>query len=108
MRAAFAEPGVLEQVYQSPIGPVPGSVIVHLRISELLIHGWDIARATGQPTDLDPELGQASLAWARQNLVPELRGDEDGGYAFGPEVPVSDTAPLHDRLAAFFGRDPRG
>jgi len=108
MRAAFAEPGVLEQVYQSPIGPVPGSVIVHLRISELLIHGWDIARATGQPTDLDPELGQETLAWAREKLPPRLRGEEGSGLPFGPEVPVPDDAPLDDRLAAFFGRDPRG
>lgn len=107
MRAAFAEPGVLERIYQSPIGPVPGFVLVHLRISELLVHGWDIAKATGQSTGLDPELGQAALAWARENLPPQLRGEEGSGLPFGPEVPVPDSAPLDDRLAAFFGRDPR-
>jgi len=107
MRAAFAEPGVLERIYQSPIGSVPGAVLVHLRISELLVHSWDIAKATGQAADLDPELGQETLAWARENLPPQFRGEEGSGLPFGPEVPAPDSAPLDDRLAAFFGRDPR-
>jgi len=41
------------------------------------------------------------LDWARDNLKPQFRGQ-----AFGPEVPVDPDAPLYDRLAAFFGRDP--
>lgn len=105
--AAWRREGALEGTVRLPFGEVPAAWCVDQQISDLVVHGWDIAKATGQPTALDPELGQASLAWARENLLPELRGDEGGGYAFGPEVPVPDTAPLHDRLAAFFGRDPR-
>ncbi len=105
--AAWRREGALAGTVRLPFGEVPAAWCVDQQISDLVVHGWDIARATGQPTELDPELGQASLAWARQNLVPELRGDEGSGYAFGPEVPVPETAPLHDRLAAFFGRDPR-
>jgi uncharacterized protein (TIGR03083 family) len=41
-------------------------------------------------------------AWNREGAL-----DEDGGSAFGPEVAVSADAPIYDRLAAFFGRDPR-
>jgi hypothetical protein len=58
-------------------------------------------------TDLDPEVGQLALDWGRENLKPEFRGDEASGRSFGPEVAVAADAPLYDRLAGFFGRDPR-
>jgi hypothetical protein len=77
------------------------------QIADLAVHGWDIAKATGQPTDLDPEVGQLALDWGRENLKPEFRGDEASGRSFGPEVAVAADAPLYDRLAGFFGRDPR-
>jgi uncharacterized protein (TIGR03086 family) len=47
-RAAFAEPGVLEKVVRTPLGEQRGAFYVHMRINELLAHGWDIASATGQ------------------------------------------------------------
>src|SRR6266545_1406168 len=68
---------------------------------DLVVHGWDLAKATGQPTELDPELGQLALDWGRENLRPEFRGRD-----FGPEVPVAEDAGLHERLAGLFGRDP--
>jgi uncharacterized protein (TIGR03086 family) len=64
------------------------------------VHGWDIASATDQSTDLDPEVGQAALDFARDNL------ERFRGRGFGPEVPVSEDAPLYDRLAGFCGRQP--
>jgi hypothetical protein len=63
-----------------------------------------VARATAQPTDLDPEIGQTSLEWAKQNLLEQYRGDEDSGQVFGFEVTVAPDAPVYDRLAGFFGR----
>ncbi len=99
--------GTLDGTVQFPFGAMPAAWCVGQQISDLVVHGWDIARATGQPTELDPELGQMALDWGRENLQPQFRGDEDSGQAFGPEVLVPDSAPLHDRLAAFFGRDPR-
>jgi uncharacterized protein (TIGR03086 family) len=70
-------------------------------VADLAVHGWDVARSTGQSTELDPAVGQAALDWARENLKPQYRGQ-----AFGPEVSVPEDAPLYDRLAAFFGRAP--
>jgi hypothetical protein len=63
---------------------------------------FDVARATGQSTDLDPELGEQALAWGRANLKPEFRRPG----TFAPEVPVPGTAPIYDRVAGWFGRDP--
>jgi len=65
-----------------------------------------VAKATGQSTELDPEVGETALAWGRENIKPEFRGEEGSGKVFGLEVPVSPDAPLYDRLAGFFGRDP--
>ncbi|MDP9870278.1 MULTISPECIES: TIGR03086 family metal-binding protein [Streptosporangium] len=104
--AAWRQSGALEQTQRLSIGEVDAGWAVGQHITELSVHAWDIAKATGQPTDLDPELGQLALDWAGNNLKPEFRGDEADGYQIGPEVKVSDDAPLYDRLAAIGGRDP--
>ena len=70
--------------------------------AEFAIHGWDLARATGQPTDLDDEVAQRGLDFMSAALTPDNRGD-----AFGPAVTLPDSAPVYDRLVAFAGRDPR-
>jgi uncharacterized protein (TIGR03086 family) len=73
------------------------------QIAELAVHGWDLARATGQQADLDPALARHALSWSQQMLRPEFRGPDK---AFGPEVAVSADAPIYQRLAGWFGRDP--
>jgi uncharacterized protein (TIGR03086 family) len=104
--AVWRRPGALEGTRRLPFGEVPASWQVYQVISDLAVHAWDVAKATGQPTDLEPEVGQAALDWGRENLKPQFRGDEASGQSFGPEVPVPDGAPLYDRLAGFWGRDP--
>jgi uncharacterized protein (TIGR03086 family) len=81
------------------LGEMPAAWAVGQHYADITQHGWDLARATGQSTNLDPQLGQAALDWAKQSLKPEFRGQ-----AFGPEVAVADNAPIYDKLAAFFGR----
>jgi len=76
-------------------------------IAELAVHTWDIARATGKSEDLDASVAEYGLVWAKQNLRPQFRGPEDEGKGFGPEVPVPDDAPIYERLAGWFGRDPQ-
>ncbi len=100
MRAAFAAPGALDRIYSSPIGPAPGSVLVHLRITELLVHGWDLARATGQRVDLPVDLAAGELAvWRAQ-----FREGLPDALPFAPARPVAAHAPAIDQLAAFLGR----
>ncbi len=98
---AWRRPGALEGTVKLPFGEFPRTWFVGQQIADLVVHGWDLAKATGQPTELDPELGQLALDWGRENLRPEFRGRD-----FGPEVPVTEDAGLHERLAGLFGRDP--
>lgn len=49
IRVAFAQPGVLQRSYQGPLGTLTGAERLHIRIADLLAHGWDLAQATGQP-----------------------------------------------------------
>lgn len=76
------------------------------QIAEFAVHGWDIARATGQSLPFDDDVAEAGLTWARGMLKPEYRGSEASGKVFGPEQPAPDGAAPIERLAAFFGRDP--
>jgi uncharacterized protein (TIGR03086 family) len=73
------------------------------QIAELAVHGWDLVKATGQRISLDPQLAGHALDWSHRMLRPEARGP---GKAFGLEVPVPPDAPIYDRLAGWFGRDP--
>lgn len=102
----WRRPGQLDRTVQLPFGERPASWQLDQEISDLAVHAWDIARATGQPTSLDAEVGRMSLEWGRENLTPRFRGDEADGSSFGLEVPVPDDAPVYDRLAGYFGRDP--
>ena len=61
-REAFARPGMLEQTYDFPWGQEPGWTIVRHVCNELLIHTWDLSRATGQSTDLVPDYVPESLS----------------------------------------------
>jgi uncharacterized protein (TIGR03086 family) len=77
------------------------------QVTEIAVHSWNLARATGQGEDLDVEVGEHGLAWATRNLGRQFRGSEEAGKAFAEEVPVPADAPVYERLAGWFGRDPR-
>ncbi|MEE6139667.1 TIGR03086 family metal-binding protein [Mycobacterium sp. 050128] len=101
--AAVAKPGVLEQSCVSPLGfDWPLTQAVAGTFMDVLIHTWDLARATHQDERLDPVLVQACTAM----FVPEMprRGREAG--IIGPEVAVTADASAQDRLLAAMGRRP--
>ena len=101
-RAAFARPGMLKQRYAFPWGEEPGAQIVRHVANELLVHGWDLARATGQPTDFAPDLAEASLASWQAWFAAHPRWRE--GDLFGGAQPVPEHASAADRVAAYLGR----
>jgi len=96
--AALRTPGTTERAYSLPFGEVPGSALAGIRITEFLGHGWDLARATGQPADFPDDVAARGLAEARN----QLRSRSPGPFA--PERPAPDGARAIDRLAAFLGR----
>jgi uncharacterized protein (TIGR03086 family) len=98
--AAFRRPGALGRTVEVPFGTVPGAVALHLRLTEVLVHGWDLAQATGQGGAFDEDLAEQELAFTREALgaLPP------GRSPFAPPTPAPDTAPALDRLAACLGR----
>jgi uncharacterized protein (TIGR03086 family) len=102
LREVFDEPGFLDRSVQTPFGPGTGAVLVEMRFNECMVHSWDLARATGQSTDLDPDLAALSLAsFQRSPFLTRARAE---GGPFGAEQPAPEQASVADRLAAFVGR----
>lgn len=99
--AAFAEPGALERTARLPFAEVPGAFLRTMITTDQFTHGWDLARATGQPTDLDPALAAELLAGAA--IPDEFRGP-DGVAPFGPAQAAPAGATEADKLAAHLGR----
>ena len=102
--AAWADDTKLDTLFEVPWGKVPGRIALSGYVQEVLAHGWDLAQATGQPTEGDPELANWALAISRRILPPEIRGQE--GVPFGPVVEVPADATPYTQLAAWLGRHP--
>ena len=100
--AAFAAPGAMQRTVTVPFGEFPGAAWMGLAATDTFTHAWDLAKATGQSTDLAPELAEQLLAGARQSISSEIRGDEPLPFAAERDCP--DGATPADRLAAFLGR----
>jgi uncharacterized protein (TIGR03086 family) len=101
--AAFGAPGAQEQLLALPFGEMPGAVFMGIATNDVFVHGWDLARATGQPDELDPELAADLLGRLRETIPDALRGPE-GEAPFGAprEAPVRASAV--EQLVAFLGR----
>lgn len=89
---------VLSGLRSAPEPAMPPGML----LMEFITHGWDLARATGEPITYSDAEAEAALATGRHLLKPEYRGE-----AFGPEVEPPDDATAVERLVAFLGRDPR-
>jgi uncharacterized protein (TIGR03086 family) len=88
---AYRQPDVLEKT-----GPSLGIAFV-----DQLVHGWDLARATGQDATMPDDLAGAAFSMIDGRLT-----DDQRGAGFRPAVEVSDTATAQDRLLAYTGRRP--
>lgn len=99
---AFGEEGVMERTYKLPFGDMPGSAMMGLAALDTFQHGWDLAKATDQSTDLAPELAAALLEQSKMAIQDSFRGPE--GAPFGPEQQAPAGASNADQLAAFLGR----
>ncbi len=100
---AFNADGALDGIVKMPFGEMPGAAFMGLAINDTLTHGWDLAKATGQSTDIAPELSAMVLEQSRHAIQDSFRGDE--GAPFGPEKEAPAGATNADKLAAFLGRN---
>jgi uncharacterized protein (TIGR03086 family) len=100
MAVAWREPDAWTGMTAAGGVDLPGEVAGVVALDELVIHGWDLAKATGRPADYaGPELP------AVHELVVSLQSNGIQGI-FGPPVVVPDDAPLMDRIVGMTGRDP--
>lgn len=97
--AVFAAPGVLDAPIAVSYGPIPGSDFAGHRFLDVLVHGWDLAVATGQDARLDPELVEDCLAV----VDPEFDLLAGSGM-FGKPVKLGGEADPQTRLLAMLGR----
>jgi uncharacterized protein (TIGR03086 family) len=98
--AAFRAPGAMEAPCAVSYGPVPGEVYCGHRFLDVLVHGWDVARSTGQDTTLDPGLVEACF----EVLEPQ----QDmllGSGMFGTVQAVPSGAGRQTQLLAVLGRE---
>jgi len=102
VQALLDGPGAAQQVDDSHMGQwAVGDLVNQIYTSDVFMHTWDLARATGQDETLDPETCAAMLA-GMEPIDEMLR--QSGQY--GPRVEVSPDADAQTRLIAFIGRDP--
>ena len=98
---AWQQPSAWEGTAEAGGLVLPAPVAGVVALDEVLVHGWDLAVATGQPYTADPESVAACTGFAAQAAA---RGPTPG--LFGPPVPVPDDAPPLDRLLGLTGRNP--
>lgn len=99
--AAWSEPGATEGNTGLAGGSMPARMIGMMMVGELVVHGWDLARATGQQLDADP----AALAAVHE--MTTAMGDQGRKMgAFGAEVKVGEDAPMLYRVLGLSGRNP--
>jgi len=111
--AAWRDPALLDQMFDLPIGTLPGRAALTLHLVETITHGWDLAKATGQRPAFDPDVVRAATQFVRpvvraatQFVRPDAPGARPPSAAFAAPVPVADDLPELDRLAASLGRTP--
>jgi uncharacterized protein (TIGR03086 family) len=100
---AWAEPGAWTGMTAAGGVDLPGEVAGLVALDEVVVHGWDLARATGQRFAVDDGLVAAALRFVGPAVGEQPEGSPG---LFGPPVPVPEDAPPLDRLLGLTGRDP--
>lgn len=98
--AAVHTDGAMERTLDTPVGRLDGETFARLVAFDGLVHGWDLAAATGRSMRVDADVVAAVDCFARQALTDQIRAT--GMFAAATEPPV-DASPL-EALAAFSGR----
>jgi uncharacterized protein (TIGR03086 family) len=116
VQAAWTDDAVLTTPMSLPWQQGTGAEILSGYLSELTVHTWDVAAATGQRPAWDDEVLATALAQrsglpgtGRRALFEQISaqmGLPEPAYPFADAVPVPEDAPLIDQLVAWNGRQP--
>jgi uncharacterized protein (TIGR03086 family) len=98
--AAWRSPGAFGRTLDISLGPVPAPMGALIELTEVVVHGLDLAVATGQEDRADQDQAEALLALMTGLGIEGFRAPG----IFGPAVPVPAEAPAADRLLGFLGR----
>jgi uncharacterized protein (TIGR03086 family) len=101
---AWSKPSAWDGMTEAGGVTMPGEVTGLVALDEVVLHGWDLARATGQEFRCDPDSAEAVLGFTERSAQPDQAAMRTG--LFGPVVEVADDAPVFDRALGFAGRDP--
>lgn len=100
LAAAWSDPSAWEGMTRAGGVDLPAEVMGNVALAEVVLHGWDVARAVGAPYDSDP----ATLKACQAHLAQFDPAGTEG--MFGPAVPTADDASDLDKVVARSGRDP--
>ncbi|MDP9868515.1 MULTISPECIES: TIGR03086 family metal-binding protein [Streptosporangium] len=109
VEALLSDPVTAAREVDTPTGRLSVEQHIDQVVSaDMVLHGWDLARAAGQDDTIDPV--EVKAMWPKAQQIPEEMRTPGafgpGIVVFGPEVKVPDDAPLQDRFLGLLGRDP--
>jgi uncharacterized protein (TIGR03086 family) len=100
--ASWRQPDAFDGDRSYSFGRFPATDAAMLNLGEVVVHNWDVARATAQELVIGAAVGQMVYDWCSSIPLDDFRAHG----AFGPEVPVPASAPIVDRLVGLLGRQP--
>jgi uncharacterized protein (TIGR03086 family) len=100
--ASWRAPGAFDGDRTYPFGAFPAPAAALVNLEEVVVHTWDLSKATGQDPAIDPAVAELVYGFCRSIPLDDYRAHG----AFGPAVPVPAAAPVTDRLVALLGRQP--
>jgi len=101
---AWQQPGAWTGMTRIAGADTPAEMVGLVLADELAVHGWDVARASGQPYACEPEVLEAALQFLQMFTSPDAPSGPE--VPFGPPTLLPPEAPLLDRVVALAGRDP--
>jgi uncharacterized protein (TIGR03086 family) len=101
---AWREPGAWTGMTRIASMDAPAEMVGATAADELVVHGWDVAHATGQPYEAEPDMVAVARAFLDAFATPDAPAGPE--VAFGPARLLPDSEPPLDRLVAMAGRDP--
>ena len=101
---AWAKPDAWTGMTRIAEQDAPAEMVGVTVADELVVHGWDVARATGQPYQPEPELVDAARTFLGMFASPDAPAGPE--VPFGPSRVLPDGAPALDQVLALAGRDP--